>query len=58
MDQIFGRRLSQACPLAEESKLEVILSENGDYKLSPAVDDVTKNDGDATIALYNLKTCK
>ncbi|EXX71787.1 Gpi16p [Rhizophagus irregularis DAOM 197198w] len=56
LDQIFGRRLSQACPLAEESKLEVILSENGDYKLSPAVDDVTKNDGDATIALYNLKT--
>ncbi|GES90457.1 GPI transamidase component PIG-T-like [Rhizophagus clarus] len=56
LNQIFGRQLSLACPLAEESKLEVILSEDGDYKLSPDADTVVrKNDGDATIALYNLK---
>jgi hypothetical protein len=59
LNQIFGKRLSQACPLAEGSRLEVILSENGDYKLSPVADDVIrKNGSDATTALYNLKNCK
>jgi len=59
LNQIFGRKLSQACPLAEESKLEVLLSEDADYKLSPDADDIAhKNGGDpseTTIALYNLK---
>ncbi|CAI2178251.1 11600_t:CDS:10 [Funneliformis geosporum] len=56
LNQIFGRRLSQACPLAEESKLEINLPEDGDYKLSPDADDVIRNtEGDTSKAVYNLK---
>ncbi|CAG8553270.1 8397_t:CDS:10, partial [Funneliformis mosseae] len=56
LNQIFGRSLSQACPLAEESKLEINLPEDGDYKLSPDADDVIqKTEGDTSKAVFYLK---
>ncbi len=62
LNQIFGRHLSQACPLAKESKLEIILPEDNDYKLSPDTNDVIqKTEGDTSktnIAVYDLKNSK
>ncbi|CAG8593041.1 23389_t:CDS:10 [Dentiscutata erythropus] len=40
LNKVFGRRLSQACPLAEESNLEIILPEHDDYKITPDADDI------------------
>ncbi|CAG8474801.1 14065_t:CDS:10 [Acaulospora colombiana] len=59
LSEVFGHKLTQACPLAEESKLEVILP-GGDvgYKISPDADAITSAiDGDTNerIAVYDLK---
>ncbi|CAG8512123.1 10827_t:CDS:2 [Diversispora eburnea] len=43
LSQIFGRQLSNACPLAEESNLEIILPENGDYKINPEANSDNNN---------------
>ncbi|KAF0552024.1 Gpi16 subunit, GPI transamidase component [Gigaspora margarita] len=61
LNNVFGRRLSQACPLAEESNLEIIIPEDGDYKIIPDADDIIQRSMDDTddvekkIAVYNLK---
>ncbi|CAG8451990.1 8749_t:CDS:10 [Cetraspora pellucida] len=62
---IHVRPSCEACPLAEESNLEVILPEHGDYKIIPDANVIiqrnTSNiDGGAEkkIAVYNLKKIK
>ncbi|RHZ69509.1 hypothetical protein Glove_283g126 [Diversispora epigaea] len=65
LSQVFGRQLSNACPLAEESNLEIILPENGDYKINPEANPdnnniVTRRTPDVSgnnekIAVYDLK---
>ncbi|CAG8608907.1 11257_t:CDS:2, partial [Scutellospora calospora] len=61
LSKVFGRQLSQACPLAEKSDLKIILPEDGDYEIIPYADDIKRNKDDTNsgtekkIAIYDLK---
>ncbi|CAG8552078.1 3840_t:CDS:10 [Acaulospora morrowiae] len=60
LSEVFDRKIIQACPLASESKLEIILPEDDGYRISPDANVITgstESTGDTNekIAVYDLK---